>query len=313
MPEMKIEFISVLIATHNRCESLKETIKTLLGQEQDGTFEYEIIVVDNNSSDATKQVVEELMKGHPGKLKYAFESKQGKSFAINKGVGLSKGGIIACTDDDCLADPGWLKNIARAFREKDWDILCGKVIPVFQDPVPEWLDFSINIFQGPYVYFDLGENFLDHSQKKFFPPGANMIMKKKSYFVYGEYSLGTRAQDTEFCYSWSQKGAKFLYSPDVVIRHVTPKSRLNKDYIRKWHFLSGKNSSHIFTEDYHKGKKIFGVPGWEYKRFLRSIIRYGIGLFREPHKNFVNEIWVHFHWGVLNGLWGFKSRLENLR
>jgi len=80
------DFISVIICTYNRCESLKDTLDSLLAQECDGTFNWEVIVVDNNSKDRTKEVVESYMHKFGGKLRYLFEPRQGKSHALNKEI-----------------------------------------------------------------------------------------------------------------------------------------------------------------------------------------------------------------------------------
>src|SRR3990167_2999593 len=93
-------YLSVIIATYNRCENLKEALRTLYQQENDGTFDYEIIVIDNNSKDQTREVVESFIAKEGLKVRYIFEPIQGKVYALNTGITHAKGEIVAFTDDD---------------------------------------------------------------------------------------------------------------------------------------------------------------------------------------------------------------------
>lgn len=82
--------ISIIISTYNRCESLKDTLDSLLNQEIDGSFDYEVIITDNNSKDKTKEVVESCKEKFNGRLRYLFEPQQGKSYALNRAIKESK-------------------------------------------------------------------------------------------------------------------------------------------------------------------------------------------------------------------------------
>lgn len=306
-------YISVLIATYNRCHDLKNTLASLLCQEEDGTFDFEIIVVDNNSSDATMEVVQTFAKQSNGRIKSLFEAKQGKSFALNRGLAEAHGNIVACTDDDCKAAEDWLKNINRYFKEHNLDMLCGKIIPTFNVPKPYWLDLTVKIFHGPYVYFDLGEQFLDNSVRPIFPAGANMILKRISLEKYGGYNTPRRAEDTELGYKWHEQGARIAYAPDVLVYHVTPASRLTKNYVRKWQFLCGKNSTLIFQRNYNGERKFLGTPLWVYKNTLKSIFRYVKSLLVFPKNSFAKELWVWFHLGTIWSYWAKETPFEDLR
>ena len=108
--------ISIIIATYNRRSHLILTLESLLKQQTDASFEYEVIVVDNNSNDATKTAVESEFSKWNGRLKYFLEPNKGKSYAMNKGINESKGQIIAFTDDDVIVDPRWLLNIVKCCK-----------------------------------------------------------------------------------------------------------------------------------------------------------------------------------------------------
>src|SRR5437763_1555056 len=112
--------LTITICTYNRAHFLKDTLESLLLQQINVTFTYEVIVVDNNSVDNTKSVVESFFpkfNASSPRLKYFFESTQGKSNAINKAVKAAKGDIIVFTDDDVTFDPQWLAATVKCFDQ----------------------------------------------------------------------------------------------------------------------------------------------------------------------------------------------------
>src|SRR3990167_5510795 len=111
--------ISVVVPTYNRCESLIKALQSIADQTGIDKADYEIIVVDNNSTDKTKEIVEGFKRAFPGNLIYLFEQRKGKTFALNKGIESTRGEIIAMTDDDCVADRNWLANIWKTFCPKN--------------------------------------------------------------------------------------------------------------------------------------------------------------------------------------------------
>ena len=104
--------VSVVLCTFNRSHLLGEAIEALLNQTP-GTPLYEVVVVDNNSTDATREVVGRFMGS--GIVRYEFEARQGLSAARNHGVAMSRAGILAFTDDDVRVDSTWVRSIVRTF------------------------------------------------------------------------------------------------------------------------------------------------------------------------------------------------------
>lgn len=127
-------FISVVIATRNRAESLKDTLASLLGQSRPPD---EVVVVDNGSSDHTREIV----SGFAGELnlKYVYEGMKGIPNARNAGIDQASGDIIAFVDDDCIAHEDWLKNIA---------------IPFIKDP-------NIGVVGGEITYYRMEDSNLE--------------------------------------------------------------------------------------------------------------------------------------------------------
>ena len=105
--------VSVLISTYNRAPRLRTALAALLGQT--GDVRYEVIVIDNNSSDDTAGVVAEMAAASPDRIRYVFEGRQGKSHALNTGLTLARGEILAFTDDDVRVAPDWLLQFRQGF------------------------------------------------------------------------------------------------------------------------------------------------------------------------------------------------------
>ncbi|HET9478189.1 MAG TPA: glycosyltransferase family 2 protein, partial [Pyrinomonadaceae bacterium] len=146
---------SVIISTHNRADSLRET---LAGQARLQTrAEWELIVVDNNSTDHTRAVVEEAAKNFPVELRYLFEAEQGKFAALNQAILASRGEIIATTDDDAFAEPDWLDRAAEGLERFNCDFVGGKVLPVWGGPRPQWLPDRPGMHWAVIALLDLGE------------------------------------------------------------------------------------------------------------------------------------------------------------
>ena len=130
--------ISCIIPTFNRAESLHRTLLSLLEQDFDSS-KYEIIVVDNNSSDNTKEVVKELSTKHKISIKYYCETKQGAYHARNSAFKLAKGDILYYTDDDMEIGKSVLQSLLKIF---DFDpriaVATGKVLPIWESEPPKW-------------------------------------------------------------------------------------------------------------------------------------------------------------------------------
>jgi glycosyltransferase involved in cell wall biosynthesis len=234
--------ISVVLCTYNRCESLERTLKSLIEMSAPEGCSWELILVDNNSKDNTKAVIEEFEKDCKLNVKYIFEGKQGLSHARNRGIEQAEGEIIAFTDDDVMVDRYWLSNIKRAFEEHDVSCIGGKILPVWEIPKPEWLI--------PQVHYILA--LLDRGDKPFHLDspivwGANFSVKAEIFEKYGGFdtNLGRipgrlfAGEETEFVRRILNRGEKILYYPDAVIYHCIPRERILKSYFRKWKYDQG--------------------------------------------------------------------------
>ena len=133
--------LTLLVCTYNRADDLADLLRTALSQQTDGTFTYEILVVDNTSVDGTSLVVEELVaRGHTN-LRYLFEPRQGKSHALNTGLEAIRTPLYTNADDDFVLPSEWVQRIVDVFRARpDVSFVSGKVLPLWQATVPSWLN-----------------------------------------------------------------------------------------------------------------------------------------------------------------------------
>ncbi|GAI88184.1 unnamed protein product, partial [marine sediment metagenome] len=122
--------ISIIICTFNRYVKLKKVLNYINELIVPDELKYEVIIVDNNSNDKTKGIVERFIKKKPQIFKYLFEQKQGKSYALNSGIKNAHGEIIAFTDDDVRIDRKWLFVIMDAFKRYDCIGVGGKILPM---------------------------------------------------------------------------------------------------------------------------------------------------------------------------------------
>ena len=129
---------SVIICTFNRARLLVDTLQAIINQHPpDGG--YEIVVVDNNSSDETRLVAEQAAARVPVCVRYVFEADQGLSLARNAGIRAAKGEIVAFVDDDVDAGPHWLRTILVPFSDQRVACVGGPIRPIWLDVRPPWL------------------------------------------------------------------------------------------------------------------------------------------------------------------------------
>src|SRR5262249_27263865 len=127
------------MSTYNRGELLADAVRSILAQQHSDTPAFELIVVDNNSTDGTHEVIERFSTLDP-RVRYVFEPQRGSSHGRNSGIRAARPPIVAFTDDDVGVKPGGLAGIMLAFGEHPvTDAIGGRVLPIWPVPPPSWL------------------------------------------------------------------------------------------------------------------------------------------------------------------------------
>ena len=249
--------ISVILATRNRAESLRETLTALARQETHGAFTYEILVVDNGSTDHTRHLVEQCRANVPILLRYCYEGRSGRPWALNRGLEHAHGQFLAFTDDDVLPTPTWLTALWRCFHEEQADGVAGRVLPHWTAPRPDWLTDDVVKRIGGLGYLDYGPcrlSLLDHHRARWF--GGNMAIRREVIRKIGVYDTRmVRAQDTEYCRRCVRHGLKVAYEPAALVYHKIGVEKMHPAYFRRWRHMTGHfhayllpwSAVHLFT------------------------------------------------------------------
>lgn len=237
--------ITVLLCTYNRGEDLATALNSVAASELPKSTKWEVLVVDNNSKDRTRQVVAEFFTRHPGRFRYLFERRQGKSHALNSGIREARGNIIAFVDDDVWVEPTWLQNLTAALHNGQWSGAGGRILPEWTCSPPRWLSLKGRHALAPLVAFDLG---LEPGQLNEAPFGTNMAFRKEMFEKYGGFraDLGPQAgseirgEDTEFGDRLLAAGERLRYEPSAVVYHPVSENRIRKEYFLAWWFDKGR-------------------------------------------------------------------------
>lgn len=236
--------ISAIICTHNRFEYLVKAIQSLVDQ-CTPKDKYEIIVVDNCSTDSTKAVVEQFT-GRVN-IRYIYEPTLGLSYARNTGWLNAGGRYIAYLDDDAIACPVWLDKILEVFETVTPTPGCtgGKTLPLWEDTRPVWLSDGlitgltvIDWSEKPHVINDLNQKWL---------VGANIafpadVLRSIGGFVSGLDRVGKNllSGGDVFLEKQIQKaGYTCFYHPEIAVSHLVPKSRLRKKWFIRRYYWQG--------------------------------------------------------------------------
>lgn len=280
MPTVDHWDVSVTICTYNRCHTLRDALECVLSQQSDG-IRYEVIVVDNNSTDGTKPVVEGfILRGHTN-LRYIFEGRQGLSYARNTAVSEARAPLLAFTDDDVRVAPDWVATIKRVFddySEAAW--IGGKVLPRWPFPPPSWLTLEQ---WSPLAIADHGDQpFYTSQQRQVCLIGANLAVRKEVLDRFGGFqpdlqrvrdSIGSMEDHELQLRLWSAN-LQGLYVPELVVISDVSADRLVKTYHRRWHFGHGRfYSAARFEELEHSNVGwLFGVSSHVYRCAVRDAL-----------------------------------------
>ena len=229
--------ISVVICSYNRARYIRAALESLLIQEIEKD-KFEVIVVDNNSTDETDQVCNAFIHAHPElNVQYLKESQQGASFARNTGAASASGQILVFMDDDAIAEKNFINRYITLFKSFPEAVGGGgKIIPRYIPAEPEWMSYYVSSLVGNFDYSPTSCAF---KQGKY-PLESNMAVKADAFNrikgfntqlpgVKGTLRIGGEGKD--FFYRLTEDGSKILYDPQIIVEHVVETAKLTREYM----------------------------------------------------------------------------------
>jgi glycosyltransferase involved in cell wall biosynthesis len=304
--------VSIVISTYNRSSLLEGALRALLSQTPAGV-DYEILVVDNNSTDRTRPLVETLAAQNPEKLKYIFEPKQGLSYGRNAGIAAANAAIIAFTDDDVRVAADWVWRVKSGFEANpDIDFLGGKVVPRWPADPPTWLTKAN---WSPLALLDYGDqSFYVDSGRQLCLIGANFAFRRRAFEEVGLFKTDFQRvkdgigslEDHEFLLRLWRAGGKGLYLPELVTTAEIEPDRMEKQYHRRWHASHGRFYAALHSDEVERSKlgKLFGVPAHFYRQAFSDLAGYiRAHIRRQPAEAFTSELGLRYFGGFVTRRW----------
>lgn len=300
---------SVIVCTYQRAESLRDTLDTLRQLRVPPGHDLEVIVVDNNSSDHTRAVVEACQAGWPA-LRYEFEPAQGLSHARNHGIRTARGQVLLFTDDDVLPAADWLERTLDGLERYQADACGGYIAPIWEAPPPAWLTER---FYGFLAVRTDREDDYPIDSPSLAPFGANMAFRRAVFDRVGLFDTErgrkgkvlASGEDGEMFERILAAGLKAVFLGKSRVRHKVEAFRMTKAYIRRWRRQTSRNLA--LSKGLPGSRRIFNIPLYLFPQFLRAVWRMLSARLAAPADEAFNREIIVFHFiGTFEGL--FKAR-----
>lgn len=301
--------LTAIICTYNRAKYIGNLLESL-AKNDIGKSAYEIVLVDNNCTDNTREICEAFAKAHPDvQFRYVVESEQGLSAARNKGIKEAKGDVIVYVDDDALVDPHYLRTYSEWFAAHSETMACGGPIePLYETEEPAWMTPYTKALLTAWMNY--GDKVREYPRGRY-PGGGNAAYRKEVFDKVGLFNtaLGRKggnlmgSEEKDIFDKMHAMGMQVLYLPTPVLHHIIPQTKLEPDYFnrlttqigiserqRTLAIGKGKYAKRLFSEgikwcgtiallclytiSFHPAK------GWKLVLFRRNVTRGLLGLSR---------------------------------
>jgi glycosyltransferase involved in cell wall biosynthesis len=229
--------LSIIICSYNRASYISDALTSLYGQSS-GLDDFEVIIVDNNSTDNTKEVYAQWRQTNTnGQFSFISETKQGASFARNTGAAIAKGEWVCFMDDDAVATTDYVKNIIKHIQDQPFIVgFGGRIIPKYIPAEPKWMSYYVSSLVGNFDYAPTACAFENGK----YPLESNMIVKKSVYDQIGGFNVnlpgvvGTLrigGEGKELFYKIIALGHIIYYDPAICVHHVVEVKKLTPEYM----------------------------------------------------------------------------------
>lgn len=298
--------LSVIICTYNRDKYIYNVLKSLaentLSKEQ-----YEIVLIDNNCTDNTKNECKRFVQDFPNVIFRYFEEKnQGLSYARNRGIKESQGDILVYVDDDAVVNNEYLQTYSNFFNQYvDIDAAGGAIIPRYETSEPDWMSHYTKVLITCYKYHG---DIIREFPKNDFPSGGNAAYRASVFEKVGLFNveLGRKgdslvgAEEKDIFDKMTTLGMRFFYLPNAILYHLIPEKKLTKDYFDRLTYSIGK-SERMRTLKIGKWKYLKRIFSEMVKWAASIVLLIGYTLLGLPKKGWKL---IQFRWNVAKGLLG---------
>ena len=304
---------TVVICTYNREKNMPVCIAALEQQEQVSDIKWEVLIVDNNSSDDTKKTVMSLIEQSNLNIRYTFEPEQGLNHARNRGMQESKGTCYAYIDDDITVSKNWLHAMYCSLTENDADAMGGIIHLDPSVQLPTWISKNPEMY-GFLGYQDFGEQAMQVDGIKQYPFGGNMAFNRRVIKSVGFFNtqLGRKGEGTKkgelfkgaetdyFHRLAALEDAKIFYTPDAIVYHHILPHQLKKDYFLTIHRNAGYQRA--FHDQNHYSRKLMGIPLFLFPQVMRALFKYiSVFVFQGSYMAFRQRMTIANFFGTISG------------
>lgn len=241
--------ISIVLTTYNRSGTLRKVLESLICQETNGKFSYEILVVDDGSTDETRAVVEKISGRSRLPVRYLREKGSGYPHAMNRGVKESCGKWVAFFDDDQLASADWLKELFDVSVDTGAHLVGGSRVLEMSEVKLSMLGPECRALCGEVLSFTKGRRW--HS--KVLPGGGNLLIMRSVFDSIGFFDIARPAagMDIELCLRARIAGFNICWAPKAMSRHMISSHRLEPDFLKRYSIQWG--CGFAYTDWKHRG------------------------------------------------------------
>ncbi|MGE3706923.1 MAG: glycosyltransferase family 2 protein [Vicinamibacterales bacterium] len=294
---MERPFVSVVIATRNRAALLAETLRALSRQRWPAD-RLEVVLVDNGSTDGTADTIAATWKPTTGiPLRYLYLREPGKSRAVNAGLAVARGQVIALTDDDAQPEPAWVDRLVGALRETGSDFVAGRMRPIWEVAPPRWM--SPALFGALAVPDNGPQRQLLTRSGNAMPIGANMALTRRAVDHLGGFceSLGKlegtlqTGEDHELFLRLLSAGYRGVYEPTAVVHHLVSASRLTPGYFRRWLYQNGRDTARLQHSYPPRDRMLGGIPRYLWREAAADAVAMArAALVRDAPQRFASSV-----------------------
>lgn len=246
--------ISVVVCTRNRARQLGDFLQSVVALRVPEGLSWEILIVDNGSSDDTPEVVQSFADRLP--IRSTHEEQAGLSNARNRGVEVARGRYICWTDDDVVLDPEWLSAYVTAFeRHPEAAYFGGRILPRLQAPVTPWFERLKDTW--PLTYLLAKRDFGDEEMRLsaeggHLPWGANFAIRtEEQRSLRYDPMLGVSpeqrrlGEESDVLVKLDASGAQGWWVPGSKVHHLIPAQRQSLKYIVQYFRSHGETLAYL--------------------------------------------------------------------